>query len=157
MLCFRYVPEEYVNYTIPWKDTEGIEDPLLEKFVPNAAPERFTYGSQGARACTGKLQRRGKEGKLGCHLIDLDGLSPLDVVNLRRFLSDDAEIMGKRHTGLCSKCQRKVAKTIKTSRQLGMLPHIGQYMVEDSRPSHVDKPFHDVVKGATRVESKTIF
>jgi ribosomal protein S18 len=94
---------------------------------------------------------------LNCHIIDLDELTPLDVVNLRRFLSDDAEILGRNHTGLCAKCQRKVSKTIKTSRQLGMLPHIGQFMVEDSRPSHVDAEFHDVVEGAERITSKTIF
>lgn len=103
-----YIPEEYINYTIPWKDHDGIEDPKLDKFVPSTAPERFSYSNQGERACKGKLQRRGKEGKLGCHLIDLDDLSYLDTVNLKRFLSDDAEILGKTHTGLCSKCQRKV-------------------------------------------------
>lgn len=152
-----YIPEEYVNYSTEWKDEEGIEDPLLEKFVPLTAPERYTHNTQGLRACPGKLQRRGKNGVLGCHLIDLDALHYLDVVNLRRFLSDDAEILGKRHTGLCSKCQRKVAKCIKTARQLGVLPHIGQYFVEDSRPSHVDQEFHDVVRGQDRVESKTVF
>jgi ribosomal protein S18 len=152
-----YVPEEYVNYTMPWKDDDGIEDPLLDKFVPNTAQERFTYSTQGNRACVGKLQRRGKTNVLNCHLIDLDELHHLDVVNLKRFLSDDAEILGRRQTGLCSKCQRKVAKCVKTSRQLGILPHIGQYFVEDSRPSHVDENFHDVVEGAERVESKTVF
>lgn len=152
-----YIPEEYINYTIPWKENDDMDDPLLNKFVPNTAPEKFTYSSQGERACVGKLQRRGKEGRLLCHKIDLDDVSPLDVVNLRRFLSDDAEILSKKHTGLCSKCQRKVAKTIKTSRQIGMLPHIGQYFIEDSRPSHVDTHFHDVVKDNSRVESKTVF
>ena len=152
-----YVPEEYINYSVDWKDNEGIEDPLLDKFVPLTAPERYTYNTQGHRACPGKLQRRGKKGVLGCHLIDLDALHYLDVVDLRRFLSDDAEIMGRKHTGLCSKCQRKVAKCIKTARQLGVLPHIGQYFVEDGRPSHVDRDFHDVVRGQDRVESKTVF
>jgi ribosomal protein S18 len=153
-----YVPEEYINYTMPWKENDGIDDPLLDKFVPNTSPERFTYGSQGERACPGKLQRRGKAGVLKCHILDLDELHHLDVVNLRRFLSDDAEILGKPLSGLCSKCQRKVAKCVKTARQLGVLPHIGQYFIEDSRPSHVDQGFHDAVKGAYGlVESKTVF
>jgi ribosomal protein S18 len=58
--------------------------------------------------CKGKLQRRGKEGKLECHKIDLDKLNHLDVLNLRKYLSEDSEILGRSATGLCAKCQRKV-------------------------------------------------
>lgn len=63
---------------------------------------------QGERACPGKRQRQGKNPVLRCHLIDLDALHHLDVISLHKFLSDDAEILGRRTTGLCAKCQRKV-------------------------------------------------
>jgi ribosomal protein S18 len=46
--------------------------------------------------------------QFGCHLIDLDAISFVDVLTLRKFLSEDCEIMPRKATGLCAKCQRKV-------------------------------------------------
>lgn len=60
------------------------------------------------RACPGKLQRHGVSGELRCHKIDLDALNHMDVMTLRKYLSADAEIMSRRKTGLCAKCQRQV-------------------------------------------------
>ena len=57
------------------------------------------------------MQRHGKTPELRCHLIDLDALNFLDVINLRRFLSDDGEILSRKVTGLCAKCQRQVNVT----------------------------------------------
>ncbi len=67
------------------------------------------------------------------HKIDLDSLDKLDVVNLRRFMTEDGEILGKKHTGLCSKCQRKVAVAVKQARHIGVLPHLGQFVIFDSK------------------------
>ena len=93
---------------------------------------------QGFRACPGKLQRTGKPGnwknELRCHKIDLyykkkkyktyktyidtvcapiivirDALHYLDVLTLQRFMRNDAEIMNRKETGLCAKCQRRVS------------------------------------------------
>lgn len=63
---------------------------------------------QGSRACPGKLQRRGRFPELKCHKIDLDELSHLDVLSLKEYLTEDGEIIPKKGTGLCSKCQRQV-------------------------------------------------
>lgn len=63
---------------------------------------------KGNRACPGKLQRKGKAGVLGCHKIDLDELDHMDIFTLRKFLSEDSEILGRKITGLCAKCQRQV-------------------------------------------------
>ena len=68
----------------------------------------FTFFFQGLRHCPGKLQRHGMKPQFGCHLIDLDELNYLDVLTLKKFLSDDSEILAKKMTGLCAKCQRKV-------------------------------------------------
>jgi Ribosomal protein S18 len=38
--------------------------------------------------------------------------------------------MGRHRTGLCSRCQRKVAKCIKRARQMGTIPYIGTYAVK---------------------------
>ena len=59
-------------------------------------------------------------------IVDLDEINYLDILTLRRFLSDDSEIMGGKHSGLCAKCQRKVAKTIKRARNYGIVPHLGR-------------------------------
>lgn len=44
-----------------------------------------------------------------------------DVKLLRRFVSGLGKIRPKKRTGVCSKHQRKLAKAIKRSRQLGLL------------------------------------
>jgi len=166
----HYVPQELLNFNIPWKKTdisdsrkkqdvpETVND-LMEKFIPNTAPEKFTHDKQGLRACPGKRQRRGKldRAKLECHLIDLQELNYLDVVSLRRYISDDSEILGRKITGLCAKCQRKVAKSIKRSRNFGLMPHLGEFVLQDSRPLHQEKIFHDAVRDDNvRVQSKTV-
>ena len=46
-----------------------------------------------------------------------------NVAVLSRFLSPAGMIQPRKISGLCAKCQRRVAKTIKQSRHLGVLPH----------------------------------
>lgn len=41
---------------------------------------------------------------------------------LRRFISSQAKILPPKRTGLCAKHQRKIAKTIKRARVMGLLP-----------------------------------
>lgn len=151
-----FIPPEVLNYTVPWRMSEEFSEPMLENFVPNTSPEKFRYDKQGSRACPGGLQRRGKKGDLGCHLIDLDDFHYLDVLSVRRFLSDDSEILNRKLTGLCSKCQRKVASTIKRARNLGLVPHLGEFTLQDSRPLQSEFNFHDPIHNGAVVESKTI-
>lgn len=103
---------------------------------------------QGQRHCEGRKQRRGKrpDAKLQCHLIDLDTVHPVDIAELKRFMSQDGEILNRSHTGLCPRCQRNVARTIKQSRAMGLLPHLGALVMADARPARQYKPFHNVVK-----------
>jgi len=44
-----------------------------------------------------------------------------DVEFLEKFLNPQIKILPRKYTGLCSKHQRKVAKTIKQSRIMGFL------------------------------------
>lgn len=46
-------------------------------------------------------------------------------------------ILGRYRTGLCAKCQRKVARTIKASRQMGLVPTISTYEVRDTGPGGI--------------------
>jgi len=152
------IPEEYLNYTVPWRKTDVFPHEMLDQFVPRTSKELFRHDAEGERSCAGKLQRKGASGELKCHIIDLDDLSHLDVLTLRRFIADDGEILGKKQTGLCSKCQRVVATTIKRSRNMGILPHLSEYVVHDSKPlQKQDTPFHDlsVGGGSQHVVSRT--
>eukprot|EP00511_Aplanochytrium_stocchinoi_P002584 CAMPEP_0204829528 /NCGR_PEP_ID=MMETSP1346-20131115/7754_1 /ASSEMBLY_ACC=CAM_ASM_000771 /TAXON_ID=215587 /ORGANISM="Aplanochytrium stocchinoi, Strain GSBS06" /LENGTH=398 /DNA_ID=CAMNT_0051959409 /DNA_START=310 /DNA_END=1506 /DNA_ORIENTATION=- len=49
-------------------------------------------------------------------------IHPLNTWFLSRFLSPTGKILSRRETGLNAKTQRKVAKAIKASRQLGLMP-----------------------------------
>lgn len=151
-----YIPEGLLNYNMPARKDSEFPHELLKDFVPNTAPEKFKFSEQGRRACPGGRQRQGKRGEMLCHKIDLDALNHLDVLTMRRFLSEDSEILNRKSTGLCAKCQRKVAKNIKRGRQLGIIPHLSQYTLQDARPLHRDENFHDVPKGHTHIRSRTV-
>ena len=151
-----FIPSAMLNYTIPW-NTKSTDNSEIENFLPNTAREKFMHDKQGLRSCPGKRQKRGKQFKLECHIFDLAELHHLDVLTLRRFLSDDGEILGRKVSGLCSKCQRQVAKTIKKSRHFGILPHIGEYTIGNARPLHGEKDMHDsLAKQKELFKSKTI-
>lgn len=40
-----------------------------------------------------------------------------------KFLTSTGHIKPKRLSGLCSRCQRHVARTVKRARHMGMIPH----------------------------------
>ncbi|CAN0581871.1 unnamed protein product, partial [Ectocarpus sp. 12 AP-2014] len=48
-----------------------------------------------------------------------------------RFVNDAGMILGRYRTGLCAKCQRKVAHTVKAARQMGLVPTVSDYEVRD--------------------------
>lgn len=47
-----------------------------------------------------------------------------DTTSLRKYMSDRGKIRGRRVTGLCPKCQRKVATAIKSAREMALLPYV---------------------------------
>jgi len=47
-----------------------------------------------------------------------------DTEMLQRFISSQAKIIDPKHTGVCAKHQRKLARAIKRSRILGLLPFV---------------------------------
>ena len=52
-----------------------------------------------------------------------------DVLLLRQFLSPDGYIINRRETGICPRMQRRIARSIRRSRQMGEL-RTGDEMVE---------------------------
>ncbi len=49
-----------------------------------------------------------------------------DIETLGRFVSDHGKIRSRRQTGTCAKHQRELAKAIKRSRHLALLPFTGE-------------------------------
>jgi small subunit ribosomal protein S18 len=57
-----------------------------------------------------------------CNCKDIDYKNP---ERLRRFLHENGKIRPRRQTGLCAKCQRKLAREVKRARHLALLPFVG--------------------------------
>lgn len=49
-----------------------------------------------------------------------------DTENLKNFMNDRGKILAHTRSGVCSKHQRAIARAIKHSRHLSMLPFVGQ-------------------------------
>lgn len=152
------MPPEYMNYTVPWKKSNQWTPSSVpsSNFVKKTSKDSFVHDSHGLRSCPGKRQRKGQGGELGCHVIDLEKLSPFNLLTLRRFISVDSEILGRKDTRLCAKCQRKVAKTVKRARNLGIMGHIDEYVLQDSAPLQRGKTYHKQSVNGIVTHSKTI-
>jgi small subunit ribosomal protein S18 len=151
------LPQEFLSYNLPWRRDVDPPEPIIAKsFMATSDPSLYRFDQQSLRSCTGKKQRQGPEGKLNCHLIDLDDLSHFDVEQLQKFLSPDAEILPRKLTGLCAKCQRRVAKTIKRARNLGVFPHINEFVIKDQGYKNREAPFRTPVNVTKTKVSKTI-
>lgn len=49
-----------------------------------------------------------------------------DIEVLRKFVSSQLKIIDPRHTNVCAKHQRKLAKAIKQARVMGLLPFVNK-------------------------------
>lgn len=52
-----------------------------------------------------------------------------DILDLKNYISETYKIVPKRTTGLCAKEQRLLAKAIKMSRFLALIPYCDQHKV----------------------------
>lgn len=50
---------------------------------------------------------------------------------LEYFVTDSGSIKSGKQTGLCTKCQRKMSKTVKLARQSAMIPIIEGWSTQD--------------------------
>ncbi|GAO75497.1 30S ribosomal protein S18 [Meiothermus ruber H328] len=66
--------------------------------------------------------RRGRKPKVAAAVGAFDLTDFKNVEVLRRFLSETGKILPRRRTGLNAQEQRKLARTIKRARMLGLLP-----------------------------------
>ncbi len=49
-----------------------------------------------------------------------------DTELLRKFINPHGRILGRKHTGVCAKNQRKLAQAIKRARFMGLLPYVSR-------------------------------
>ncbi|HET8739418.1 MAG TPA: 30S ribosomal protein S18 [Acidimicrobiia bacterium] len=67
--------------------------------------------------------RRGKQ--KGCAICPARTVDWKDTALLRKYVSDRGKIRGRRVTGLCPHCQRRVATAVKNAREMALLPYVG--------------------------------
>jgi hypothetical protein len=41
-----FIPESYMNYTVPWRKEQEFPHPMLDRFVPDTATEKFRHDEQ---------------------------------------------------------------------------------------------------------------
>lgn len=155
-----FLPAGNISFTQPQHfEYSQYPNPRNIPFLAKTDPDKYRFDQKGLRACDGKRQRRGKKGLLKCHLVDLDELDFMDVQELKRFQTEHGEIGRRKDTGLCSKCQRTIAKHIKRARAFGFLPHLGNFGIRDVNPvNHKfdSEPYHAVVPNSSYVVSNSI-
>ncbi|BCX13837.1 MAG: hypothetical protein KatS3mg085_369 [Candidatus Dojkabacteria bacterium] len=52
-----------------------------------------------------------------------DSIDYKDINTLKKFITTRGRILPPSKTGVCAKCQRKLAKSIKRARQVALLPY----------------------------------
>ncbi|MFH0712235.1 MAG: 30S ribosomal protein S18 [Candidatus Jorgensenbacteria bacterium] len=57
---------------------------------------------------------------------DVNEVDYRDVETLKRYVSSQAKIIDPRHTGVCARHQRRLARAIKRARVMGLMPFVRQ-------------------------------
>jgi small subunit ribosomal protein S18 len=55
---------------------------------------------------------------------NIDEIDYRDTETLKRYISSQAKIIDPRHTGVCARHQRRLARAIKRARVMGLLPFV---------------------------------
>ncbi len=55
---------------------------------------------------------------------DISDVDYRDIETLKRYISSQAKIIDPRHTGVCAKHQRRLARAIKRARVMGLMPFV---------------------------------
>ncbi|CAM9894084.1 unnamed protein product [Heterosigma akashiwo] len=127
-----FTSEKHPEYSLeeergPEEDTAAWFERLQDQAFPAEDPDVLV------ERCPGGRQGKGARPPT-CTLVDLAHLHPTNLPILSKFLMSSGMIMSKKQSGLCSKCQRKVARSIKASRHLGLLPFVADVEIADLDP-----------------------
>lgn len=57
-----------------------------------------------------------------------DEINYKNADQLKRYVTEAGKIRPRRQTGLCAKCQRKLAQEVKRARHLALLPFTGEVL-----------------------------
>lgn len=88
-----------------------------KKMQSRGGKDRNERGERGERG-----MRRSRKPKVAAAVgaFDLNDFKNIDI--LKRFLSETGKILPRRRSGLNAQNQRKLARTIKRARMMGLLP-----------------------------------
>ena len=88
-----------------------------KKMQSRGGKDRSERGERGERG-----MRRSRKPKVAAAVgaFDLNDFKNIDI--LKRFLSETGKILPRRRSGLNAQNQRKLARTIKRARMMGLLP-----------------------------------
>ena len=94
-------------------------------------PAETTNTSGGGSGPTGggSGPRRSRFGRFGQKRREVEPEEPLDYKNvgyLSKFVSPNGRILSRKRTGFSGQNQRKLARAIKNSRIIGLMPFIGR-------------------------------
>lgn len=73
-----------------------------------------------------KKQRKKKKVEykdLKCPFTNADEIDYKDVYRLKKFITTRGRILPRRRTGVCARCQRRLAREIKRARYMALLPY----------------------------------
>jgi ribosomal protein S18 len=127
------IPVEYTGNDDDAEDSVADDDYLATKWLSSRAV-RFMDSTKDddpfsdlmpSDLSPSLLVNRKKAKPIPKHLLHHNNLALL-----RRYVSPTGQIMSRIHSRLGAKDQRKISKLIKKARNLGLLPHQGQFAVE---------------------------
>ncbi|MCB9915789.1 MAG: 30S ribosomal protein S18 [Planctomycetes bacterium] len=75
----------------------------------------------------GRKKRGGGRGlvKLGRKTDEKEPLDYKNVELLKKYITPQGQIMGRRRTGYCAQSQRRLKMAVKRARHVGLLPFVG--------------------------------
>ncbi len=90
--------------------------------------DRRSGGSRGGgRPSRGGGRRYGRRKVCNFCVDKVESIDYKDLDTLRRYVTDRGKIVPRRQTGTCAKHQRELARAIKRSRHVALLPFTGSH------------------------------
>ena len=118
--------EEEVEDEIEDEEDEDSDDEQSSDRGSRSAPsrQRSSYGRSSRPPSRGRFGRRPRVCQFCADKAKTLSYKQTDV--LRRFVTDQGKIRGRRETGTCAKHQRMVARAVKRARHMALLSYAGE-------------------------------
>jgi small subunit ribosomal protein S18 len=94
-----------------------------------ARPQQRTQPGQGGPGGGGRRRRGGPSDRFRPRKytrINVEQIDYKDLATIRRFISDRGKVRSRRVTGLSRRHQQQLALAVKRSREIALLPYVGE-------------------------------